>query len=109
MSNKLPTAVARYLDICNGKHASGLDQCFTESATVRDEGQTHRGPEAIDAWLREAQRKFAYTVEPIDVTQRDSTLMVLARVSGDFPGSPVELTHVFRMRGDRIDALEIGG
>jgi len=109
MSNELPDAVARYLDISNGNNASGLDQCFTETATVLDEGRTYSGLEAIDAWQREAQHKFAYTVEPIDVTQRDSALTVLTRVSGNFPGSPVELKHVFRMRGDRIDALEIGG
>jgi len=71
--------------------------------------QTHRGHAAIQAWLREAQRKYAYTVEPLDVVQQDSNVNVRAKVSGNFPGSPVELNHVFRLNGDRIDFLEIGG
>jgi len=33
--------------------------------------------------------------------------VVLVRVAGDFPGSPVELQHAFRLDGGRIASLEI--
>jgi hypothetical protein len=32
----------------------------------------------------------------------------VARIAGTFPGSPVDLTHCFRLIGDRIAALDIG-
>jgi hypothetical protein len=34
-------------------------------------------------------------------------IVVLARVAGDFPGSPVELQHAFRLDGGQIASLEI--
>jgi hypothetical protein len=36
-----------------------------------------------------------------------SAVVVRARVTGDFPGGPVELRFQFTLRGDRIESLEI--
>jgi hypothetical protein len=33
--------------------------------------------------------------------------VVTARISGDFPASPVELDHIFELDADRITSLEI--
>jgi hypothetical protein len=33
---------------------------------------------------------------------------VIAKVTGEFPGSPANLTYVFRLMGDKIAALKIG-
>jgi hypothetical protein len=41
------------------------------------------------------------------VSEDDGAVAILARVSGDFPGSPVELQHAFRLDGDQIASLEI--
>jgi hypothetical protein len=49
----------------------------------------------------------AFTVEPLRVAQQGSSVRVRARVSGNFPGSPVELEHVFRLGGGKIESLEI--
>ena len=38
---------------------------------------------------------------------RDGATVVIARVAGDFPGSPVELQHAFRLDGGQIVSLEI--
>jgi hypothetical protein len=37
----------------------------------------------------------------------ESAVQALAEVSGDFPGSPVNLEHIFRLDGDKIASLEI--
>jgi len=108
MNVQLPDSIAAFFAVSNGANASALERCFTESAVVRDENHTHQGHDAIRAWLREAKRKYAYTVEPLDVVQQDATVKVRAKVSGNFPGSPVELDHVFRLTGGRIEFLEIG-
>jgi hypothetical protein len=47
-------------------------------------------------------------VEPISSTVRDGATIVVGRVAGDFPNSPVELNHIFRLDGDKIASLEIG-
>ena len=108
MNVQLPDSIAYFFELSNGAKASALEQCFTENAVVHDENHTHQGHDAIRAWLQEAKRKYAYTVEPLDVVQQDSTVRVRANVSGNFPGSPVELNHVFRLTGGRIELLEIG-
>jgi len=109
MSVQLPDSIASFFRVSNGAEASELRHCFTGNAVVRDEGHTHQGHEAIQAWLLEARRKYAYSVEPLEVTQQGSSVKVRAKVSGNFPGSPVQLEHVFRLTGDKIESLEIQG
>ncbi|QDT14087.1 nuclear transport factor 2 family protein [Alienimonas californiensis] len=104
----LPDPVAAFFKASNGSVPFEPERCFGEDAVVQDERQTHRGHVAIGVWLREAQRATPYTVEPLEVVQQDAGLAVRTRVAGAFPGSPLELDHVFRLTGDRIASLEIG-
>ena len=108
MNVQLPDSIASFFEVSNDAKISALERCFTENAVVHDEKHTHQGHDAIRAWLQEAKRKYAYTVEPLDVVQQDSIVKVRAKVWGNFPGSPVELNHVFRLTGGRIEFLEIG-
>ncbi|WP_144641008.1 nuclear transport factor 2 family protein [Bordetella genomosp. 13] len=108
MSLSLPTAVRVYFDISNGSDSSAIGQCFGPDAVVLDEGRTHRGHAAIQAWKRQAREKFQYTVEPVSAYQQGDRLAVTANVAGSFPGSPVRLDHVFELAGGRIRSLEIG-
>ncbi|WP_252273344.1 nuclear transport factor 2 family protein [Pseudomonas subflava] len=107
MNLHLPEAVETYFDISNGGDASRLATCFCPDATVTDENRTHQGLAAIEAWHREAQQAFSYRVEPQGTTQQDDALTVTARVVGDFPGSPVQLKHVFVLQNGQIRSLEI--
>jgi hypothetical protein len=75
---------------------------------VRDEGGTFTGRAAIERWNASARAKYHHTVAPLSVSEDGGAIAVLARVSGDFPGSPVELQHAFRLDGDQIASLEIG-
>jgi hypothetical protein len=74
---------------------------------VRDEGGTFTGRAAIARWNADAREKYHHTVVPVSVAENDGAFVVLARVAGDFPGSPVELQHAFRLEGGRIASLEI--
>jgi len=109
MSVHLPDSIATFFQVSNGAEASELRYCFTDNAVVRDESHTHQGHEAIQAWLLEAKRKYAYSVEPLDVAWQGPSVKVRARVSGNFPGSPIQLEHVFQLTGDKIESLEIRG
>jgi len=52
-------------------------------------------------------RKYNHTVEPFAISERNGKLIVRGKVSGNFPGSPVKLDHIFEIEGDRIVSLEI--
>ncbi|THF62181.1 nuclear transport factor 2 family protein [Pseudothauera rhizosphaerae] len=107
MAIPLPESIATYFEVGNGADDTRLAGCFAQDAVVLDEGRTHRGHEAIRSWLRAARRKYEYSVEPLEVSQRGECVTVAARVTGNFPGSPVQLQHVFQLAGDRIQSLEI--
>jgi hypothetical protein len=87
--------------------SSGLARWFTAEGVVRDEGGTFTGIAAIRQWHSRAKAKYHYTVEPLSVNARNGEIVVLGRVAGDFPGSPITLQHVFRVAGRKIVFLEI--
>ncbi|RQR64664.1 nuclear transport factor 2 family protein [Burkholderia sp. Bp9002] len=103
----LPDSIRTYFDFSNGSDTAHAAQCFTPDAVVVDEGQTYRGHDAIESWNRESRKKYAFTVEPVAASGSGERLTISARVVGNFPGSPVQLDHVFDLAGDRISALEI--
>jgi hypothetical protein len=105
MANHLPLPIDLYFASENAHDT--LDQCFTANAIVRDEGKTIAGLAAIKSWRIETGKKYDHTVEPLAIRERDGKVIVTGRVSGNFPGSPVSLDHVFEIRGDRIVSLEI--
>ena len=65
MNNRLPYSVAMFFQVSNGAEIFALTDCLIENAVVRDEG--HEGHQALQTWLLEAQRKKAYSVEPIEI------------------------------------------
>ena len=50
---------------------------------------------------------YHYTSEPLAVDASGPEVTVTARVTGDFPGSPVELRYRFTLEGASIARLEI--
>jgi hypothetical protein len=103
----LPKPVAEYFAADHTRDADALARCFADHSVVRDEGGTFRGANAIRDWNAEARKKYQHTVEPLSVIQRDGATIVTCTVTGNFPGSPVTLDHVFRLEGDTISSLEI--
>jgi hypothetical protein len=107
MSISLPDSVATFFQVSNGAAPSALRRAFSEKSVVHDEGQPYKGHEEIEAWLAEAQRKYAYCVEPLTAVQDDAGVTVVARYVGNFPGTPADLKHVFRLTDNQIDFLKI--
>lgn len=102
----LPAPVAAYF-AADTTGAEAVALCFTDGAVVLDERQEYRGRAAIARWKAEASAKFRYTVDRIGArVSRDQTT-VTGRVTGDFPGSPVDLQYRFTLEGDKIARLEI--
>ena len=103
----LPAAIAAYWAAANAGQAAAAAACFASDAEVHDEGRTHRGRKEIQAWVGETTRKYQPQVEPVRVRATDAGWAVAARVTGNFPGSPVELDFTFTLAGDGIAKLEI--
>jgi len=103
----LPTPVATFFAAQKEQNLDALAGCFAEHAVVHDEGRTIDGPPAIRQWMKEAKAKYQHTTEPREVTSRDGKTVVVARVAGNFPNSPLDLEHVFTIEGGMIASLEI--
>ena len=106
MSFTLPKPIAAYF-AADRHDADAVAACFSEAATILDEGKTYIGREAIRQWKAVASRKFSYTVEPLAVAEDNGRVIVTGHVVGDFPGSPVDLRYAFTREGDLIAGLEI--
>ena len=102
----LPAPVAAYF-AADTTGAEAVARCFTDGAVVIDDRQEYRGRTAIARWKVEASTKFRYTVERLGVYVSGDQTTVTGRVTGDFPGSPVELQYHFTLEGDKIARLEI--
>jgi ketosteroid isomerase-like protein len=107
MSVDLPPPIAIYIAAENRGDTEALAQCFAEDAVVRDEGQTIEGLAAIKQWKAETKKKYQHTIEPLACTQKDGKTVVTNRLTGNFPGSPIELEFVFTLHRNKIASLEI--
>lgn len=103
MSLELPEPIAAYFAGTNNHDIDAMLAPFAEAAIIRDEGQERRGLAAIQEWMEETTRKYRVTVAITDVAKT----VVTGRVSGNFPGSPVELRYAVTLAGDKIARLEI--
>ena len=108
MSISLPKPIADYFAAEQSGDAARLACCFVSDGVVHDEGGTFTGTVAIERWNAVARTKYHHTVAPIRSTVRDGAIIVVGRVAGDFPNSPIELDHIFRLDGDKIASLDIG-
>src|SRR6266404_3364091 len=107
MSVDLPKPIAIYIAAENRGDTEALAQCFADDAVVRDEGQTIEGLTAIKRWKAETRKKYQHTMEPLASVQKDDKTIVTNRLTGNFPGSPIELQFVFMLDRDKIVSLEI--
>ena len=107
MSVDLPTPIAIYIAAENRGDTEALAQCFAEHAIVRDEGRTIEGLAAIKQWTAETKKKYQHTVEPLASAQNGDKTIVTNRLTGNFPGSPIELRFIFGLDGNKIVSLEI--
>jgi hypothetical protein len=106
MSLNLPKPVAIYMTADKGD-IEAIAQCFTEDAVVKDEGNTYNGRTAIRQWKAESSTKYTYTSEPFASEEKDGKIVVTSRLTGNFPGSPVNLRFFFGLDGDKIALLVI--
>lgn len=108
MKVQIPAVVTSYFEASNSDDVDALVSCFTTDASVADENQTHRGTAEIKAWAENVRTKFQFKTEPLRASERADGTIVTAKLSGNFPGSPVDLDFIFTLDHNKISSLEIG-
>ena len=106
MTLTFPEPIAAYF-AADKSDAEAVARCFTSDAVVKDEGRTHAGIAAIKRWKSEASAKYSYTSAPLSLENKDGVCVVTSRLTGNFPGSPVDLRFLFRLERGKIASLEI--
>jgi hypothetical protein len=104
---KLPSPIQAYFGADERNDGEALIQAFAPDATVKDEGRSYAGLQAIGAWWRETKDKYQTVLEPLEVGDENDVTAVRARVTGQFPGSPVMMSFMFQLAGNRISRLDI--
>lgn len=103
----LPTEIEAYFQALRKQDAKAVALCFQEQASVRDEGKKHIGQVAIQRWMEEALHKYGFTADPLSARTEGLRWEVRALVSGQFPGSPIELKHLFHVEDGKLASLEV--
>jgi len=53
------------------------------------------------------KRKYQHTIEPLGSREENNRIVVTNRLTGNFPGSPIELEFAFALENNQITSLEI--
>ncbi|PWR09828.1 nuclear transport factor 2 family protein [Micromonospora acroterricola] len=108
MAVDLPEVIDRYFRAVGDGDLEAFVACFADTASVAVEDRVYEGRAAIRSWRERAMAAYSSTAEPVTVTpQAGDSYLVLTRLSGDFPGSPVELRYRFTLRDELIGALDV--
>jgi hypothetical protein len=107
MPIQLPDPIERYVQIANSGTAEGAPECFASDATVYDEGQTYEGVTSIKDWMAATKKKYGHTVAPLELAERGGQSVLKARLTGNFPGSPITVNFSFVLAHGKIRSLEI--
>ncbi|HKR32123.1 MAG TPA: hypothetical protein VJT08_16700 [Terriglobales bacterium] len=107
MALGVPAAVAEYLAAEEAKDADALASCFTEDALSTMRGRITTVVVRFANGSKRRTRNTDTSFRRSNVQTLGVLVTVRARLTGDFPGSPVEVDHIFRLSSDKIASLEI--
>jgi hypothetical protein len=108
MNLTLPPVIQEYIDREGDDTVDRINDCFCADAIVKDEGKSIEGIAAIKNWKQATKLKYQYSVEPLSVQEIGNRVVMSARLTGNFPGSPIVVTYNFVLKDHKIQTLEIG-
>src|ERR1700722_15267193 len=83
MALDVPGPIAAYLAAEEAKDAA-LSRCFTEDGTVHGERQNYHGRDSIRQWKQEADAKYRYVLQTINVQAHGDMVTVHAGSPASF-------------------------
>lgn len=104
-----PPPVERYFAAKDSQDVEETLACFTEDATVWDNGEDLelKGIEKIRDWMSGTVAGYKLTSEVKSGEAQGEVFVATVVVSGDFPGSPYEFAYRFKLQGAKIAELAI--
>lgn len=102
-----PEIIIRYVDAANRFDVAGAANCFSADAHVHDESHDYIGLDAVREWINETSRKYRPQLKVLTAKAQGDGLLVTVRVSGSFPGSPIELDYTITLQDGKILFLKI--
>ena len=105
----LPDIIKDFIKAQASFDSKAYADCFSDTAIVFDEGETHKGQPEIMQWNEKTNAKYKTQLEPIEFSTIDKTSVLTAKVSGTFDGSPIVLKYHFELNNGQINALKITG
>lgn len=108
----LPAVISAYLTASEKRDVDATVACFSDDATVLDEGVQRRGITEIRRWREDVDTTFHYTStltrwSVVGATEGTQRYEVTLHLRGDFPGGEVDLVNAFTIRDGRIVDLRI--
>jgi len=70
MTTKLPKAIQNYVNAANAGDTNAGSLCFSETATVLDEGETLKGRKSIREWMEKTKKKYNHHTEPLSFEEK---------------------------------------
>jgi hypothetical protein len=105
---KTPSIIAAFVKAKNDRDTNAVVACFADDAVVHDEGKKITGLPAITKWSDEGFKKYQFRIDPTGITKGEKETILTAKLTGNFPGSPVSLQFRFTIKNDKIGELTIG-
>ena len=103
----LPNIISDLLTAQENFDSKAYANCFSKTALVFDEGETHKGQKEIKRWNEKTNAKYHTRVEAIQLSTTNKISTLTAKVSGNFDGSPIVLKYHFELKNGQIDSLKI--
>ena len=108
MRPTLPPPLDAYFSAANAHDADGSPPASPPTPSCMTSIEDQAGRDAIRAWADETGRRYRHTAEVRAVETEGDRTTVTAKVSGNFPGSPIELRYGFTLANELVRRLEIG-
>jgi hypothetical protein len=106
MSTKIRPPIDAFFQASNTRQTNNFLSLFTSEALVNDEANDYRGA-AIKEWIDRATAEAKPIAEVTDLAHEGEKIVVTAQVTGNFPGSPIQLRYYFTLKDDKIARLTI--
>src|SRR5438105_154033 len=107
MITALPESIATYIEASNMQDAKNQAACFTPTATVEDESESHHGQAAIQAWAEKTHNAYNFQLTTTHAETKQNQTRVTCTIEGDFPGSPITQHFNFTIENGKIAKLSI--
>ena len=108
MSSDIHPGIAAYFAANNTGDGQAVAATFVADGEVSDDrNRTHKGRAAIAEWVAETIGVHQMKFEALTHERDGDGHLVTARVSGNFPGSPLDYSYRFRVDSEGIRTLDI--